>query len=176
MRTTEGTNSSEPNFACSSSTGRSPCLSEATRSGPVTSPGDAPVIHGRVLALAGQKQLGARLGAAHALLVFIIEKCGSADLCVLTYQEAAVTLGVHRKTVQSYCDTLEKEKLIARTPRGPKGIEIRMNTGLIGFVDLHRKDDEARAEAKTLIEQGHRVATFFLQGAQRVLGECGGAL
>ncbi len=91
---------------------------------------------GRCVWLFAQKPLLARLQAATALLAVIVDRCGHGDTCVISYAEAAEVCDAHRKSVQNWMNDLVAEGLITKAVKGREGVQVTLNTGKVGTINV----------------------------------------
>ena len=85
----------------------------------------------RLLAVAHDLALLAKIGRSVALLSYIIEHCGSSNQCAINLHEAATQIGQPYSTVKTWLAGLEHEGLIRKTVLGRDGLRIELDVGRI---------------------------------------------
>jgi DNA-binding transcriptional ArsR family regulator len=123
----------------------------------------------RLLMIVHDTKLLARLGRAVALLVHIVEECGSGDASGINLHEAARALGVPYSTVKSWLTALETARLITKCPHGRDGAEIRLNTVSIVRMPVFTRAGETLTKAREMLAAVGVTVAGALAGAESAI-------
>jgi hypothetical protein len=99
----------------------------------------------RVLGIMNDAKLVKNIGTAMPLLACVLQECGDAETCVISYKQLESKCGCSHETLKLWGKRLSELGLVTKVPRGPTGVKFQLEGFLLrdmSFAVVHETTSE----------------------------------